>query len=177
MAESDLIKIYTNIDFFDVKDDLPNGITTIYTGPIDKFFNFEAGLLSWRTLDFELKSMEINDFQGTSVMNYADESVKFTRIHEFKHLHPERGYEKFNTTVVAYEFSRFAEKNDEPYYPVNLESDKKKLLAYRGFAKKKQGIFFGGRLGSYKYLDMHMAIASAMNKWDNEILPYLINKP
>lgn len=175
MSEHENIEIFLNCDYFELKDEINYNIPTVYTGPIDRFFNYEFGKLTWRTLDFEFRTIDTFDFQGTAVMNYADEEIPYTRIHEFKHLHPERNYANLSKTIVAKEFSRFAGLNDEPYYPVNLDSDKQKLAAYRNLAKKQLGVFFGGRLGSYKYLDMHMAIASAISKWENEIKPFLNN--
>jgi UDP-galactopyranose mutase len=71
------------------------------------------------------------------------------------------------------EFSRFAESGDEPYYPINTDDDRRKLLAYRDLAKGESGVLFGGRLGSYKYLDMHMAIGSALSRWDNVVSPHM----
>jgi UDP-galactopyranose mutase len=70
------------------------------------------------------------------------------------------------------EFSRFAEKGDEPYYPINTEADRAKLLAYRDLAKAEKDVLFGGRLGTYKYLDMHMAIGSALSMYENKIKPH-----
>ena len=104
-------------------------------------------------------------------MNYPDDDVKYTRIHEFRHFHPERDYTK-DATVIMREFSRFAEKGDEPYYPVNTAEDRRKLLAYRDLAKGEQSVLFGGRLGTYKYLDMHMAIGSALAMYENKIKPH-----
>ena len=98
-------------------------------------------------------------------MNYSDLDEKFTRIHEFKHLHPERNYDMAKTIIMR-EFSRVAEKEDEPYYPINSSKDREKLLQYRELMKKEKKVVFGGRLGSYQYLDMHMAIASAFKKFD-----------
>jgi UDP-galactopyranose mutase len=138
----------------------------IYTGPVDRFFDYKYGVLGWRTLDFEEERLETNDFQGTSVMNIADENIPYTRIHEFKHLHPERNQSE-NTTIIFREFSRFAGKDDEPYYPINSESDRKILQLYRKDASELENVIFGGRLGRYQYLDMHMAIASALNTADN----------
>ena len=113
----------------------------------------------------------MEDFQGTSVMNYPDEDVPFTRIHEFRHFHPERDYTR-DATVIMREFSRFAEKGDEPYYPVNTSEDREKLFAYRDLANGESSVLFGGRLGTYKYLDMHMAIGSALSMVDNKIAPH-----
>ena len=140
----------------------------IYTGPIDRYFNYEFGELGWRTLDFESEVISVGDFQGTSVMNYADVNVPFTRIHEYRHLHPERNYQA-EITYISREYSRFATINDEPYYPINTQRDRETLSKYRDLIKGEANVWFGGRLGSYKYLDMHMAIASALTAFDNEI--------
>jgi UDP-galactopyranose mutase len=105
-------------------------------------------------------------------MNYADASVPFTRIHEFRHFHPERDYRN-DKTVIMREFSRFADRADEPYYPVNTAADRERLLQYRELASAESGVFFGGRLGTYKYLDMHMAIASALTMFENKLKPHL----
>jgi UDP-galactopyranose mutase len=173
MVESRNIDILLDTDFFELKGSVDIGAKlVIYTGPIDRYFNYCHGELSWRTLDFEFENLQIDDFQGTSVMNYADFPPKYTRIHEFKHLHPERNYLK-DSTVIAREFSRKAERSDEPYYPINSPQDRQKLALYRDEIAKQNGVLFGGRLGSYQYLDMHMAIASALNMFENEILPHL----
>ena len=105
-------------------------------------------------------------------MNYADEDVPFTRIHEFRHFHPERSYGD-DKTVIVREYSRFAQEGDEPYYPVNTPADRERLARYRERARAEEGVIFGGRLGTYKYLDMHMAIASALTMVDNVLEPHL----
>jgi UDP-galactopyranose mutase len=155
------IEVKTGIDFFDIKMDLVGQVPVVYTGPLDRYFDYCYGELGWRTLDFEVEHVVIDDFQGTSVMNYADLDVPFTRIHEFKHLHPEREYSK-DQTVIMREYSRFASQQDDPYYPINTEQDREKLTQYRDLASTENSVWFGGRLGTYKYLDMHMAIASAL---------------
>jgi UDP-galactopyranose mutase len=107
-------------------------------------------------------------------MNYADEDVPFTRIHEFRHFHPERDYPT-DKTVVVREYSRFAQTGDEPYYPINTPEDRAKLERYRELAAKEAAerrVLFGGRLGTYKYLDMHMAIGSALTMFENRIRPF-----
>jgi UDP-galactopyranose mutase len=126
-------------------------------------------------LDFELDVLPTGDFQGTPVMNYNDADVPYTRIHEFRHFHPERDYPA-DKTVIMREYSRFAEPDDEPYYPINTESDRAVLTAYRSRAASETAsakVLFGGRLGTYQYLDMHMAIASALNMYDNVLAPHL----
>jgi UDP-galactopyranose mutase len=171
MADHPNIEVRLSTDFFDHKDDLVGQVPVVYTGPVDRYFDFVEGELGWRTLDFEQEVVPTGDYQGTSVMNYADEEVPFTRIHEFRHFHPERDYPR-DATVIMREYSRFAERGDEPYYPINTPDDRARLLAYRDLAKGEDGVVFGGRLGSYKYLDMHMAIGSALSRWDNVIKPH-----
>ncbi|MGO1815204.1 MAG: UDP-galactopyranose mutase, partial [Corynebacterium variabile] len=110
------------------------------------------------------------------VMNYNDADVPFTRIHEFRHFHPERKNYPTDKTVIMKEFSRFAEGEDEPYYPINTPEDREKLLRYRELADAETAdnkVFFGGRLGTYQYLDMHMAIGAALTTYDNKIAPLL----
>jgi UDP-galactopyranose mutase len=104
------------------------------------------------------------------VMNYADEDVPFTRILEFRHLHPERDYPS-DRTVIVREFSRFAGSGDEPYYPVNSPADRELLQQYRNLADAERDVWFGGRLGTYQYLDMHMAIGSALSMVRNVLTP------
>ena len=144
----------------------------VYTGPLDAYFQYAAGDLGWRTLDFDMEVLPTGDFQGTPVMNYADEDVPFTRIHEFRHFHPERDWYPKDKTVIMREYSRFADRGDEPYYPINTAEDRARLLAYREMAGREPGVLFGGRLGTYKYLDMHMAIGSALSMYDNRLRPH-----
>jgi UDP-galactopyranose mutase len=172
MADHPKIEVRLSTDFFDLKDDLVGQVPVVYTGPVDRYFGYEEGRLGWRTLDFEREvHHDTGDFQGTSVMNYADEDVPYTRIHEFRHFHPERDYPA-DRTVVMREYSRFAEADDEPYYPINTPDDRARLLAYRDLAAAEPGVLFGGRLGTYKYLDMHMAIGSALSRFDNVLRPH-----
>jgi UDP-galactopyranose mutase len=176
MADHPNIEVRLNTDYFDVRDDIPAGTPTVYTGPLDRYFDYLEGWLGWRTLDFEQEVLHTTgDFQGTPVMNYADQDVPYTRIHEFRHFHPERTNYPSDKTVIVREFSRAADKNDEPYYPINTPEDRAKLDSYRELAKaeaKRNNVLFGGRLGTYKYLDMHMAIGSALSMFDNKIAPY-----
>jgi UDP-galactopyranose mutase len=171
MAEHPNIEVRLSTDFFDLRREIVGRVPVVYTGPVDAYFDLEAGALSWRTLDFELEIKQVGDFQGTSVMNYAGEDVPYTRIHEFRHFHPERDYPS-DKTVIMREYSRFAEEGDEPYYPINTADDREKLLKYREMAKTEPHVLFGGRLGTYKYLDMHMAIGSALSMFDNKLRPY-----
>lgn len=175
MADHPNIEVRLDTDFFDVRAEIPHGTPVVYTGPVDRYFDYSEGWLGWRTLDFEQEVLPIGDFQGTPVMNYNDADVPYTRIHEFRHFHPEREYPA-DKTVIVREFSRFAEKDDEPYYPINTAEDRAKLERYRELAKREaaeRNVLFGGRLGTYKYLDMHMAIGAALSAFDNKIAPHL----
>jgi UDP-galactopyranose mutase len=171
MAAHPNIEIRLDTDFFDVRDEYVARVPIVFTGPVDEYFDKSEGELSWRTLDFEREVLDTGDFQGTSVMNYPDPDVPHTRIHEFRHFHPERDYPA-DRTVIMREYSRFADKGDEPYYPVNTDEDRAKLLKYRDLAKKEPMVLFGGRLGTYKYLDMHMAIGSALSMFENKLKPH-----
>ncbi len=174
MADHPNIEVRLDTDYFAVRDGIPAGTPTVYTGPLDAYFGNSEGPLSWRTLDFEQEVLDVADFQGAPVINYNDEDVPFTRILEFRHFHPERDY-RGDKTVIVREFSRFAEPGDEPYYPVNTPEDRAKLARYRELARKETAsanVLFGGRLGTYKYLDMHMAIGSALTMFENRIAPH-----
>ena len=178
MASHDRIEVRLDTDFFDTAQEIHQAnvvgnIPVVYTGPVDRYFDFAHGRLGWRTLDFEREVLSTGDFQGTSVMNYADPEVPFTRIHEFRHFHPERDYPG-DRTVIMREFSRFAKGEDEPYYPVNTPQDRERLLRYRDLARSERNVLFGGRLGTYKYLDMHMAIGAALSMVDNKLTPHFV---
>ena len=166
------IEVMTESDYFAVRESIPTGTPVIYTGPIDRFFNYRAGVLGWRTLDFEREVVPVGDYQGASVVNYPDADVGFTRIHEFRHLHPERNYQT-ERSIIFREFSRFAGRDDEPYYPIDRPADKARYHAYRVMAEAEPHVIFGGRLGTYRYLDMHQAIGAALKVFENQIVPYV----
>lgn len=176
MAEHKRIEVRLDTDFLDGSQPVSRAavagqVPVVYTGPVDRYFDYAEGDLSWRTIDFEQEVLGVGDFQGTAVMNYADPDVPYTRILEFRHLHPERDWYPTDRTVVVKEYSRFAEHGDEPYYPVNTPADRERLLRYRDLIAGERGVFFGGRLGTYQYLDMHMAIGSALSLVDNALEP------
>jgi len=177
MADSPMIDVHLSTDFFDTsqpyhRDALRGRVPVVYTGPVDRYFDYSQGALSWRTIDLEVEYPQTGDFQGTSVMNYPDADVAYTRIIEPRHFHPERDYPR-DRTVIMKEYSRFAGEGDEPYYPVNAPQDREMLLVYRDLVAQEEGVFFGGRLGTYQYLDMHMAIGSALSMVDNRLVPFL----
>ena len=176
MADHPRISIDFESDFFDESSPFGRAAThgsipVVYTGPLDRFFDYSEGDLAWRTLDFEWEVLPERDHQGIGVMNYADLDHRYTRSIEFKHFHPERDYADLDATVIAREYSRFAARHDEPYYPVNAVADRDRLARYRARAEAETGVYFGGRLGTYQYLDMHMAIASALTMWRTRVAP------
>ncbi len=177
MADHPNIEVRLETDFFDsangVAEEFKGKVPIVYTGPVDEYFGNSEGRLSWRTVDLRESVEDVDDFQGTGVVNYNDQEVPFTRIIEFKHFHPERAKTHLpGKTVIVHEYSRFAEEGDEPYYPVNTAEDRATLLKYRELAKKEPMVLFGGRLGTYKYLDMHMAIGSALSMYENKLKPH-----
>ena len=176
MADHPGIEVRLATDFSGLRADAAGSVPVVYTGALDAYFGYAAGDLGWRTLDFELEVLATGDFQGTPVMNYADADVPFTRIHEFRHFHPERDWYPKDKTVIMREFSRFAGRGDEPYYPINTAADRERLLAYREMAGREPGVLFGGRLGTYKYLDMHMAIGSALTMYENRLRPFFTGR-
>jgi UDP-galactopyranose mutase len=173
MVDNPNIEINLGYDFKSDTNQIDESDLVIYSGPIDRYFNYKHGVLGWRTLDFDFKRLNVEDFQGNSVINYADSAVPYTRIHEFKHLHPEN--EPLDSTIIAYEFSRDALTDDDPYYPINHPNDRIILQKYRDEIAKIENVVFGGRLGSYQYLDMHMAIASAINTYRTKVKDWFRN--
>jgi len=175
MAAHENIEVRLDTDFFDesqpINKTLAGQTPVVYTGPIDRYFDWSEGELGWRTLDFEQEVVPVGDYQGTTVMNYADAAVPYTRVHEFRHFHPERDFYPRDKTVIMREFSRLADRGDEPYYPINTADDRAMLLRYRALQDAETGVLFGGRLGTYQYLDMHMAIGSALSMFSNKIVP------
>jgi UDP-galactopyranose mutase len=151
------IKVKLNTDFF--KDTLPEYSKLIYTGPIDKFFNYKYGELEYKTTKFDHVKLEQENYQGTAVMNFTEKDIPYTRIIEHKH------FENINTphTWVTHEYPELYNRDKEPYYPVNDSINNTMYLEYKSEADKLDNIFFGGRLAEYKYYDMHQVIDSALN--------------
>lgn len=172
MLDHENIEINLGVDYFDIQGQIPADKMVIYTGPVDQYFNYRLGRLSWRTVDLENEIVSVGDFQGAPVVNYCDQDIPFTRIHEYRHLHAERKYPS-DSTLIAREYSRFAGVNDEPYYPINTPEDKAMYKQYQALAESTPNTFFGGRLGTYRYLDMHQAIAAALSAFEKTILPKL----
>jgi UDP-galactopyranose mutase len=129
-----------------------------YTGPIDAFFNYKYGRLSYRTVFFE-KFFASGDYQGNAVINFSDEDIPYTRVHEHKHFTPWENHEK---TIYFKEFSKETGENDIPFYPKRLPSDLKKLELYQSEVIALKRFTFLGRLATYRYMDMHHVIGEAL---------------
>jgi UDP-galactopyranose mutase len=141
------------------RDELEKFDHAFYSGPIDEFFDFKLGALRYRSLNFE-KFYAEGDFQGNAVINYCDYNVPFTRITEHKHFAP---WENHDRSVCYKEYSKVCEKGDIPYYPLGLEPDAQLYAQYKELAQTVRKVTFIGRLATYRYMDMHVCIAEALD--------------
>ena len=142
---------------------LPAATPVFYSGPVDALFDYRFGALPWRSLRFETERVAVPDFQGTSVVNYTGAEVPYTRIHEFKHYHPEdRAVMEAPSTIVCREYPKTWQPGDEPYYPVDTAASRELLARYRAEAAKTPNLIVGGRLGGYGYYDMDRSIGNAL---------------
>ena len=180
MIDDPRITVSLNTDFFDESQPFNKtalnaaGVPVVYTGPVDRYFDYELGDLQWRTVDFKEVRYDEDDHFGCPVMNFADADVPYTRAIEFKNFNPERhDSQNHERTVVWEEYSRFAERGDEPYYPINTEADKELYAKYVELEKTVPNTVFGGRLGTYKYYDMHQVIDTALTAYEEQIHPLL----
>lgn len=140
----------------------------VYSGPIDAYFEHTYGRLSWRSVNHEVQVIDEPDYQGIAVMNFADASVPYTRIHEPRHLHPElAGTMSAEKTIIQREYS--GDDASNPSYPVNAQSDKAMLRQYRTLASGEDHVIFGGRLASYAYYDMHQVVGAALTAAKGEL--------
>ena len=153
------VQVECNVDYLADRDWWRRQARTIvYTGPIDRYFDDCHGRLGWRSVRLEQERVAEDDWQGAAVMNYADAEVPFTRIHEFKHLHPECRH----TTGQSLIFREYSLRdNDAPFYPINAPQDAQRLQAYQRWARQEPHVLFGGRLAEYRYYDMHQVIGAA----------------
>jgi UDP-galactopyranose mutase len=153
------IEVRLGVDYF--KDELPEHNKVIYTGPIDKYFNYKYGELEYKTTRFKHFKFDTDNHQGCAVMNYTDSDTVHTRTIEHKHFEPDV---KTDSTWVTWEYpTQYKAEETEPYYPVNDKDNTEMYLKYRDESNKLENIHFGGRLAEYKYYDMHQVISSALN--------------
>ena len=157
-----LIEVRTNCAYEDLSEDFDH---LFYSGPLDRYFNFDLGRLGYRTLDFEAVYGK-GDIQGTAVMNYPDPDIPFTRMTEHKYFAPWE-MDQFEDSVAFREYSRTCGPSDIPYYPIRLLAEKKLLTQYEERAALIPDVTFVGRLGTYAYLDMDVTIAQAFDVTSN----------
>jgi UDP-galactopyranose mutase len=159
------VDLLLNTDFF--TDPLPDAKNLIYTGPIDKFFDYQFGPLEYKTIRHEHEWVFSNNMQGCPVMNYTDAEVPYTRKIEHKHFAQEEGYGSWVSTEYPQEY--IPDKTD-PYYPVNDQANNKVYQSYKELADSTPNVYFGGRLGQYKYFDMHQVIEEALTFCKTKLL-------
>ena len=162
----DGIEVRLGVDYLENRDELSAlADKIIYTGPIDEYFDFCYGPLSYRSVRFETEILDTDNYQGNAVVNYTDRETPYTRIIEHKHF-------AFGTqpkTVISREYSREWDKDAEPYYPVNDDKNNALYERYKALAENEDRVIFGGRLGQYKYYDMDAVILSALEAAKGEL--------
>ena len=149
-----------NTDYLEHREELDSlADKVIYTGMIDRFYDYKLGVLEYRSVRFETEQLETDNFQGNAVVNYTDREVPYTRIIEHKHFE----FGKQPVTIISREYSSEWTKGDEPYYPVNDDKNGALYAKYEELAKQESKVIFGGRLGSYRYYDMDKVIGAALD--------------
>ncbi|MDY5806404.1 MAG: UDP-galactopyranose mutase [Lachnospira sp.] len=149
-----------NTDYLEHREELDSlADKVIYTGMIDRFYDYKLGVLEYRSVRFETEELETDNFQGNAVVNYTDREVPYTRIIEHKHFE----FGKQPVTIISREYSSEWTKGDEPYYPVNDDKNGALYAKYEELAKQESKVIFGGRLGSYRYYDMDKVIGAALD--------------
>lgn len=158
------IEVQLNADFFKNRSTFESCAKKIvFTGMIDEFFDYQLGKLEYRTLRFETEDLPVENYQGNAVVNYTEFEVPYTRIIEHKHFEFQcQGADSTNHTVITREYPATWQHGDEPYYPMNDSKNNELFAKYSALAKEQKNVIFGGRLGMYKYLDMHNVIAEAL---------------
>ncbi len=166
MLDHPNITVHLNQDFLKVKDRVvAPGDTVIFTGPIDRYFDFKFGRLEYRGLRFEHEVLPYEDYQGTAVINFPGADVGFTRQYEYRHLHIDRDYPKDKTLIVR-EYPQAVGAEDDPYYPINDETNNALYARYQAEAEELSNVYFGGRLGQYRYINMETTIRNALDFYD-----------
>jgi UDP-galactopyranose mutase len=160
----DGIEVKLNTDFFDDKEKwLSIADKIIYTGMIDQYFDYCYGELEYRGLDFKSETLDMENFQGNAVINYTDAETPYTRIIEHKHFENSDSQK----TVITKEYPKTWSRGEEAYYPINDDKNSQLFNQYEELASKEDNVFFGGRLGMYKYFDMWQVIDEALKLVDS----------
>ncbi len=162
----DGVDVRLDTDFFENREGLSAlADKVIFTGMIDEYYDYCFGELEYRSLRFETETLDTPDFQGNAVVNYTEYEIPYTRIIEHKHF--EFGDQE--KTVITREYPANWKRGDEPYYPVNDDKNSSLYKKYRELADKEDWVIFGGRLGQYKYFDMHQVVESALSLSKSEL--------
>ena len=169
MLDHPNIEVKLNTDFFDKKDEYLNNFDKIvYTGMIDKFFDYQLGELEYRSLRFETEEKNVDNYQGNAVINYTEREIPYTRVIEHKHF--EFGKGDKDKTIITREHPADWKRGDEPYYPVNNERNNELYKKYQKLAEQQDDkVIFGGRLGQYKYYNMDQVIDEALKSVEDTI--------
>lgn len=159
-------KVCLNVDYLEHREELRRiAGKIVYTGPIDAYFDYRYGELEYRAVRFETEVLDTDNYQGNAVVNYTEYEIPYTRIIEHKHF--EFGAQE--KTVISREYPTAWKRGKEPYYPVNDAKNNELYCCYKKLADKEQNVIFGGRLGTYKYMDMHQVAAEALKCAEAEL--------
>ena len=162
----DGIEVKLNYDYFEHKQELDNiAEKIVFTGPIDKYYDYKFGELEYRSLRFEEEELNIQNYQGNAVVNYTEYEVPYTRIIEHKHFEYAKSLGQEDTiskTIITREYPDTWNREKEAYYPINNDKNNELYQKYADLASKDKNVIFGGRLGMYKYYDMDKVIAEAL---------------
>ena len=159
-------EVRLNVDYLEHREELDGEARrVIYTGPVDAYFKECYGPLEYRRVTFETEVLDMENYQGNAVVNYTEYEVPYTRIIEHKHF-------EFGTqekTVISREYPAEWKPGDEPYYPINNEKNNRLYERYRELADREEKVVFGGRLGVYRYMDMHHVVGAALELAEKEL--------
>jgi UDP-galactopyranose mutase len=155
--------VLTNTDFLSHRELTNKAKVTIYTGAIDRYFDYCFGQLEYRSLRFEMETLKIENYQGNAAVNYTDRETPYTRIIESKHFE----FGKQPNTVITKEYPISWEDGSEPFYPVNTTESNKRYEQYKKKARQSKDVYFAGRLGAYKYYNMDGIIQEAIKLYNH----------
>ena len=157
-------EVRVGVDYFANRNEL-DGLADkmVYTGEIDRYYDYRLGYLEWRTVRFETETLPTSNYQGNAVVNYTEREIPYTRIIEHKHFECfGADVDKNPKTIISREYSTEWQLGMEPYYPVNDERNQQLYEQYRVLAEQEKNIIFGGRLADYKYYDMAPTMERAL---------------
>ena len=154
------VDVMLRTDYFTFREEHPQAADkTVYTGPLDAYFDYRLGILQYRSVRFETEKLPVDNYQGNAVVNYTEREVPYTRIIEHKHF----AFGTQPSTVISREYPEEWKPGMEPYYPINDTENEALAGQYRALAKEERDVIFGGRLGDYRYYDMDKVIRAALD--------------